>query len=143
MSESGKSIDNFLAFNTCPPTVSSYLEDIGEAFSEFTNSTASAAKITASVQPAVDKASKNLEDYWEDIQEVAFDMSAALLFLVICIYTLGMFMKTAILMRLGLLLTIILSFVLCILVFVEMVLVMGFSDFCMSPTNHIERSLDG
>jgi hypothetical protein len=143
MSASGKRIDAFLANNKCPPEVSSYLEDIGESYSSFINTTAQAARITGSVQPAVDKANKNLEKHWAQFQEVAFDFSAALLFLVICVFALGVCLKTAILMRLGLLMTIVLSFILCILVFFEMMLVMGFSDFCMAPTHHIERSLSG
>ena len=46
-------------------------------------------------------------------------------------------------MRVGLLLTILVSFILCVLVFIEMVVVMGYSDFCMAPTHHMERSLKG
>lgn len=143
MSVSGRRIDDFLAVNACPPYVASYLEDIGESFAQFTNTTAQAARITASVQPAVNNANDSLDKYWAQIQRIAFDLSAALLFVVICVYTLGVCMKTAILMRLGLLLTIVLSFGLCLLVFIEMVIVMGSSDFCMAPTHHIERSLNG
>lgn len=143
MSDSGRRIDAFLAFNTCPPTVNSYLEDIEENFAQFTNTTDKAAKITGSIEPVVDKASDKLEEYWDETQEMVFDMSAGVLFVVIGVYALGVCMKTAILMRLGIFLTIILSFVLCILVFIEMVVVMGYSDFCMSPTYHMERSLNG
>jgi hypothetical protein len=143
MSESGRRIESFLSSNTCPSYVSSYLEDIGDSFSEFSNSTSQIAKMTASVQPAMDTASKQLEAYWNDFQEVAFDLSAGVLLVVMLVYALGVCMKTAILMRLGLLLTILLSFVLCVLVFVEMVVVMGYSDFCMEPTHHMERSLKG
>ena len=143
MSESGKRIDSFLRVNTCPPEVSSYLQDIGDSFADFTNTTTKAAKITGSVKPAVDKANKNLDEYWSDGQKVAFDFSAALLLIVIGVYALGVCMKTAILMRLGLLLTVLLCFILCILVFIEMVVVMGVSDFCMAPTHHMERSLSG
>lgn len=143
MSMSGARIDSFLANNICPSEVSSYLEDIEESFSGFTNTTYEAASITASVKPAVDKANKSIDEYWREFQEIAFDLSAVMFFMVICVYTLGVCMKTAILMRLGLLLTIVLSFFLCILVFCEMVVVMGYSDFCMAPTHHLERSLDG
>ena len=143
MSVSGSRIDSFLAHNTCPSYVSNYLDDINENFHEFTNTTDKAARMTASVQPAVDNASYSLDRYWREFQELAFDLSAVVFCLVILIYALGVCMKTAILIRLGLILTIVLSLILCVLVFFEMVFIMGYSDFCMSPTYNIERWLSG
>ena len=143
MSASGRQINGFLNDNTCPEDVSSYLEEIGENFVDFVNVTEDAARITSSVKPGIDKANDNIDEHWDSYQELVFDLSAVALFAVIAVYALGASMKTAILMRLALLLTIVVSLALCIVVFIEMVIVMGYSDFCMAPTHHIERSLNG
>ena len=143
MSSSGRSISKFLSDNSCPERVSKYLEDIGENFVQFVNVTEDAARITASVKPAIDNANDKIDEYWDSYQVLAFDMSAVALFGVVTIYSFGVCMKTAILIRLGLLLAMVVSFALCIIVFIEMVAIMGYSDFCMAPTHHIERSLKG
>lgn len=140
---SGFEVDTFLANNTCPDDVSSYLNDIQNNLDLFLDATSTAARITNATAPAIDTANDKLGASWVEAQSTAFNTSAGVLLIVVGVYILGVVLKTAILMRVGLLLTVISSFILCILVFIEMVMVMGYSDFCYEPTYHIERSLRG